>query len=93
MYTKTIIQYSHSTHALMFGGGLAYVVSNGYWHHTPFLLISPTAYAGYQAFMNLRPIQGIMPGEPATYQTASWESRLDFKLSPNSHKAVRDGEV
>ena len=93
MYTKTIIQYSHSTHALMFGGGLAYVVSNGYWHHTPFLLISPTAYAGYQAFMNLRPIQGIMPGEPMTSQFTLGESRLDFKFSPDSHKSVRDGEV
>lgn len=93
MYTKTIIQYSHSTHALMFGGGLAYVVSNGYWHHTPFLLISPTAYAGYQAFMNLRPGNRIMSGEPTSYQAALGESRLDFKLSPDSHKSVRDGEV
>lgn len=71
--TSNVYQDNHTTHALVFGGGLA--------------------YAGYQAFMNLRPTQGIMPREPMTSQFTLGESRLDFKFNPDSHKSVRDGEV
>jgi hypothetical protein len=38
--------------AVMFGGGLAYAISNGYWHHTPLILLNPFAYASYQVFVS-----------------------------------------
>jgi hypothetical protein len=41
----------------------------------------------------LSPGNRIMSGEPTSYQAALGESRLDFKFSPDSHKAVGDGEV
>ena len=37
--------------ALVFGGGLAFAIPNGYWHHTPLILLNPIAYAGYQTFI------------------------------------------
>ena len=38
--------------AVMFGGGLAYAVSNGYWHHTPLIFLNPFAYGAYQVYMS-----------------------------------------
>lgn len=43
---------SNNTRAFVFGGGLAYAVSNGYWHHTPLILLNPFAYTAYQAFVS-----------------------------------------
>jgi hypothetical protein len=34
----------------VFGGGLAYAITSGYWHHTPLVLLNPVAYAAYQIF-------------------------------------------
>ena len=41
--------YGHIRPAL-FGGGLAYAITSGYWHHTPLVLLNPVAYAAYQIF-------------------------------------------
>ena len=51
-HVTQIFQYYTSGHirAVVFGGGLAYAVSNGYWHHTPLVLLNPLAYAAYQTF-------------------------------------------
>ena len=38
--------------SIVFGGGLAYAVSNGYWHHTPLIFLSPFAYGTYQVYMS-----------------------------------------
>jgi hypothetical protein len=35
----------------MLGGGLAFALPNGYWHHTPLVILNPFAYASYQAFV------------------------------------------
>jgi hypothetical protein len=40
------------TQSVMFGGSLAYAVPNGYWHHTPLILLNPFAYTAYQAFVS-----------------------------------------
>ena len=51
--TQIFQQYTTGyTRAFGFGGGLAYAVSNGYWHHTPLILLNPIAYTGYQVFMS-----------------------------------------
>lgn len=51
--TQIVQNYPRSiTRSIVFGGGLAYAVSNGYWHHTPLILFSPVAYAAYQTFMS-----------------------------------------
>jgi hypothetical protein len=34
----------------MMGGGLAFAWSNGYWHHTPLVLLNPYAYTAYQLY-------------------------------------------
>jgi hypothetical protein len=38
--------------AVMFGGGLGYAIQNGFWHHTPLILLNPFAYVTYQAFVS-----------------------------------------
>jgi hypothetical protein len=38
--------------AAVFGGGLAYALPNGFWHHTPLIFINPFAYASYQVFVS-----------------------------------------
>jgi hypothetical protein len=43
---------SGSARAVIFGGGLAYALPNGYWHHTPLILLNPFAYASYQVFVS-----------------------------------------
>ena len=43
---------SNNTRSIIFGGSLAYAVSNGYWHHTPLILLNPFAYTAYQAFVS-----------------------------------------
>jgi len=40
----------------MFGGGLAYAFSNGFWHHTPLIFLNPVAYNSYQVFVNHKQI-------------------------------------
>ena len=42
--------------AVVFGGGLAFALSNGYWHHTPLVLLNPFAYASYQVFVGQKQI-------------------------------------
>jgi hypothetical protein len=50
--TQIFQQYAtgHSR-AVMLGGGLAFAWPNGYWHHTPLVILNPFAYASYQAFV------------------------------------------
>ena len=36
----------------MLGSGLGYALPNGYWHHTPLIIINPFAYAAYQIFVS-----------------------------------------
>lgn len=50
----SIVQYiaSGNARAFMFGGGLAYAVSNGFWHHAPLVLLNPFAYASYQLYVS-----------------------------------------
>lgn len=50
----SIVQYiaSGNARAFMFGGGLAYAVSNGFWHHTPLILLNPFAYTSYQLYVS-----------------------------------------
>jgi hypothetical protein len=38
--------------SIVFGAGLAYALPNGYWHHTPLILLNPFAYASYQVFVS-----------------------------------------
>jgi len=40
----------------MFGAGFGYAVSNGFWHHTPLIILSPFAYASYQVFVNKKEV-------------------------------------
>lgn len=55
--TQIFQQYTTgNARAIIFGGGLAYAVSNGYWHHTPLILLNPFAYAGYQTYISKVPI-------------------------------------
>jgi hypothetical protein len=49
---QSYITGSGSARAVMFGGGLAYALPNGYWHHTPIILLNPFAYASYQVFVS-----------------------------------------
>lgn len=50
----TIIQYyaTGNSRAFMFGGGLGYAVSNGFWHHIPLIILNPFAYASFQGVVN-----------------------------------------
>jgi len=51
--TQVFQQYSlNHIRSVFLGGGLAYAISNGYWHHTPLILLNPVAYTSYQAFMS-----------------------------------------
>jgi len=49
-----IFQHVNTGHlrAVILGGGLAYSISNNYWHHTPLVLLNPLAYASYQVFVS-----------------------------------------
>jgi hypothetical protein len=47
---------TNNIRALMFGGGLAYAFSNGFWHHTPLFFLNPVAYNSYQVFINHKQI-------------------------------------
>jgi hypothetical protein len=42
--------------AAVFGGGLAYALPNGFWHHTPLIFINPFAYASYQVFVSQKDV-------------------------------------
>jgi hypothetical protein len=51
--TQTIQHYSTGNiRSIVFGGGLAYAWPNGYWHHTPLIILNPYAYASYQIFVS-----------------------------------------
>jgi len=55
--TQIITQSSTGiSRAVVFGGGLAYALPNGYWHHTPLILWSPFAYATYQVFVSQKDV-------------------------------------
>jgi hypothetical protein len=43
---------SNNTRSIILGGGLAYALPNGFWHHTPLILLNPFAYAAYQVFVS-----------------------------------------
>ena len=44
--------YTNNTRAFVFGGALGYAFSNGFWHHTPLILLNPVAYSAYQLFVS-----------------------------------------
>lgn len=44
------------TRAFLFGGGLAYAIPNGFWHHTPLILLNPYAYGAYQVFVSQKDV-------------------------------------
>ena len=52
--TQIFQQYKQGSfiRTIMFGGGLAYAISNGYWHHTPLIILNPLAYVAYQTYMS-----------------------------------------
>jgi hypothetical protein len=51
--TNVFQQYSRGyLPSIMLGTGLAYAWTNGFWHHTPLILLNPFAYASYQAFVS-----------------------------------------
>jgi hypothetical protein len=49
-----VFQKNATSHvrAVMLGSGLGYALPNGYWHHTPLIIINPFAYAAYQIFVS-----------------------------------------
>jgi hypothetical protein len=52
--TQHITQFiqTNNTRAFVFGGALGYAVSNGFWHHTPLILLNPVGYSAYQLFVS-----------------------------------------
>ena len=56
--TSIVKQSSGSSvaRAFAFGGGLAYALPNGFWHHTPLILLNPFAYASYQVFVSQKQV-------------------------------------
>ena len=51
--TQIFNQYATGhTRATMFGVGLAYALPNGYWHHTPLIMLNPLGYVAYQVFVS-----------------------------------------
>jgi hypothetical protein len=55
-FTQFIQKSSAIPYSIMLGGGLAYAVSNGFWHHTPLIILSPFAYASYQVFVSQKEV-------------------------------------
>jgi uncharacterized membrane protein len=53
-YYQPIIQFiqANNTRAIVFGAALGYAIPNGFWHHTPLILLNPVAYTSYQLFVN-----------------------------------------
>ena len=50
--TQVFQQYTTGyARAIMLGGGLAYAWPNGFWHHTPLIVLNPFAYNAYQVFV------------------------------------------
>ena len=43
---------------VLLGGGLAYAVQTGNYHHIPVVFFVPSVYAGYQAFSNRDAVAG-----------------------------------
>ena len=55
--TQIFQQYATGrSRSVILGGGLAYAWPNGYWHHTPLIILNPFAYASYQAFVSQRDV-------------------------------------
>jgi len=47
---------SHHLRAVMMGGGLGYAIQNGFWHHTPLIILNPLAYNTYQVFVSQKDV-------------------------------------
>jgi hypothetical protein len=43
---------------VLLGGGLAYAVQTGNYHHIPVVFFVPSVYAGYQSFSNRDAVAG-----------------------------------
>ncbi len=41
-----------SVRSIALGGGLGYAFQNGFWHHTPLILLNPAAYNSFQLYVN-----------------------------------------
>ena len=55
-FTQFIQKSSAIPYCIMFGAGFGYAASNGFWHHTPLIILSPFAYASYQIFVNKKEV-------------------------------------
>ena len=53
-----IFQYysTGNARAFMLGGGLGYIVSNGFWHHIPLVILNPFVYSSYQLFVSKKDV-------------------------------------
>jgi hypothetical protein len=52
--TQFIQSNGVTTRAIVFGAALGYAIPNGFWHHTPLILLNPVAYSAYQIFVSQR---------------------------------------
>jgi hypothetical protein len=50
--TQFIQSNGVTTRAVIFGAALGYAIPNGFWHHTPLILLNPVAYSAYQIFVS-----------------------------------------
>jgi len=52
--TQHITQFiqTNNIRAVIFGAALGYAIPNGFWHHTPLILLNPVAYSAYQIFVS-----------------------------------------
>jgi len=50
--TQFIQSSGVTTRAIVFGAALGYAIPNGFWHHTPLILLNPVGYSAYQLFVS-----------------------------------------
>jgi len=51
--TQVFQQYTtYNLRSIALGCGLAYAWPNGFWHHTPLVIMNPLAYGSYQLFVS-----------------------------------------
>ena len=50
--TQFIQSYGVNSRSIVFGAALGYAIPNGFWHHTPLILLNPVAYSAYQVFVS-----------------------------------------
>jgi hypothetical protein len=50
--TQFIQSNGVTTRAIVFGAALGYAIPNGFWHHTPLILLNPVSYSAYQIFVS-----------------------------------------